>query len=656
MDSFEKLTDAELKKRQTVNTVVAFVSSRWQAAVSARSTVTADMVKVVRALQGTPLSGSHLIPELPLTYNITASIHRGIVALITDAFAATSESLFVVSTTTVPTIEDDVLQEIEDAVIETMQIQQAETGVLPADEVALDLREEMMFSVREALKIRAQDAAKELGDDIKDSFEENGWGRAITQAVSDFVAYPAMVIKAPAPVYKKKKVWVDNVMRITQEITQGVERIAPYNFYPAPNAQDVETADYLFELRTISANELAALAEDIAYDAKEISRVFAEHETGFSIVDSANDSKLFTTPNGLVQNQGVGFYDVQCFYGKIMGSHLSELGIEGTDPTRQYDAEVFVIGSCVIRAVLTGESGRPFHTLAYDPIPGSLWGHSPVTRLFDIQSVANNAFPAMVRDLQISGLHIELDTARLAEDDKLESTSITPGVVRLVKPSFDGTSSRAYNLFSVQSTAAAFREVINDLEEKAYKQVGFTRMTLGETQGSGTIGRTAGGVAAMLNQSAKGLRQVLRAMENQIIEPIVQSFIDHRLMNDPPEYIRGDVNVRARGLTGLVEREGQVESLQWQLQTLAAFAEKVDPATGKPIIPATVPLAIVKQMFRAKGLSTKGVFPDEDGGVEQPALAEGQQEVSQGMPLDNRSAVAKDAISTSNNPMGMSNA
>jgi hypothetical protein len=61
-------------------------------------------------------------------------------------------------------------------------------------------------------------------------------------------------------------------------------------------------------------------------------------------------------------------------------------------------------------------------------------------------------------------------------------------------------------------------------------------------------------------------------------------------------------------------------------------------------------------MFRAKGLSTKGVFPDEDGGVEQPALAEGQQEVSQDMPLDNRSAVAKDAIATSNNPMGMSNA
>jgi hypothetical protein len=193
------------------------------------------------------------------------------------------------------------------------------------------------------------------------------------------------------------------------------------------------------------------------------------------------------------------------------------------------------------------------------------------------------------------------------------------------------------------------------MEEKAYKLVGFTRMTLGETQGSGTIGRTAGGVAAMLNQSAKGLRQVLRSMENKIIEPIVQSFVDKRLMDDPPAHIRGDVNVRARGLTGLIEREGQVETLGWQLQSLSAFAGKVDPDTGKSIIPASVPLELTKQMFRAKGLSTKGIFPESDGSVAAPPPTPTVDMPGEPPPLDNRSAAAVDAMATSNNPMGIPN-
>jgi hypothetical protein len=659
--SLEPLTPEQQRKQTTTQALVALIETKWSAAVSARSAVTLQMNKAHNALKGKPLSGEYLLADLPITYNISASMHRGIVALLADTFAASAENLFVVNTTTVPTLTDEDTLMISQAVREASELENEMTGAPMTEADAMQLEQDMTADLREDLLTKAQDAAQVLGEEVKDSFEENGWASAITQGLYDFVAYPAMVVKAPAPVYKKKKVWDQGRMKIIHEVINGVERIAPYNFYPAPNAEDVQSADYIFELRTISANELVQLADDPLYDSKEIMRVFDEHPTGFALTGGSAANKLIMTTQTFTQNEGVGFYDVRCFYGKVMGVHLGELGIEGTDPMRQYEAEVFVIGSCVIRAVLTSESGRPFHTLAYDPVPGSLWGESPVTRLFDVQSALNNAFASMIADLQLSGLHVELTTSRLHSDDQIAGMSLAPRVVRKVNPDPSGSGRRAYDIFTVQPNSAAFRETMADLEEKAYKLVGFTRMTLGETQGSGTIGRTAGGVASMLNQASKLRLQLLRSIEGKIIEPVVQSFIDTRLMTNPPPEIRGDVNVRARGLTGMVEREGQVESLQWQLQTLAAFAEKVDPVTGRPIIPSTVPLALVKQMFRAKGLKTEGIFPEDTGGAEQMGAPEmgmpaSMQEPAGSVQLDNRSPDAAAAIEQSNNPMGMNNA
>ena len=82
------LTPEQQRKRSTVDAIVALIDTKWSAAVTARQGVSMEMVKSQRALKGEPITGEHLVPELPITYNITASIHRGIVALISDAFAA----------------------------------------------------------------------------------------------------------------------------------------------------------------------------------------------------------------------------------------------------------------------------------------------------------------------------------------------------------------------------------------------------------------------------------------------------------------------------------------------------------------------------------------------------------------------------------------
>ena len=140
-----------------------------------------------------------------------------------------------------------------------------------------------------------------------------------------------------------------------------------------------------------------------------------------------------------------------------------------------------------------------------------------------------------------------------------------------------------------------------------------------------------------------------------IIEPVVQVFTDWELMWSKDVQARGDVNVQARGITGLREQQAAVDDLQWALQSLSAIADKVNPATGQPIVPPTAVPMLLQRMFKLRGIPTEGMF-DQDyelvgtlqgGGNPAPSIMGG------GIALDGRSPAAAAAIQTANNPAGI---
>jgi hypothetical protein len=176
-------------------------------------------------------------------------------------------------------------------------------------------------------------------------------------------------------------------------------------------------------------------------------------------------------------------------------------------------------------------------------------------------------------------------------------------------------------------------------------------VAFGSPQGLGTLGRTAGGVSIILNQSTKAIKQALRMIESGLIEPVVQEFINYeiRTSNDPD--IRGDIRVYARGVSGLMEQEGKNGDLEWALQSISSMVGVVDPATQQPVVPITAVQRILYTMFKNKGLSTDGIFPDFD---REEAFGEltGQpmpQDPAGGVPdLQGRSPNAEAAIAAAN--------
>jgi hypothetical protein len=217
-------------------------------------------------------------------------------------------------------------------------------------------------------------------------------------------------------------------------------------------------------------------------------------------------------------------------------------------------------------------------------------------------------------------------------------------MVRLVKTDNNPNARRAFDIFNVTPNTAAFREEMTHLENSAYDLVGVPRMALGQTTGAGTIGRTADGVKTMLNQMLKVLKSVLMTLETDIIEPIVQSWVDWHLQWTQTLDIQGDVAVRARGLTGLLEQADQVDDLQWALQSLSAFKDAVDPTTQQPYVPADAVTRVLYRLFKAKGIPTKGMFTTDYDSQDALAAPAG---VPFGYGFDQAPAAPDTALATS---------
>ena len=662
---FEARTPAQLKKAASVTALVDLVNRRWLSATNARQTsgMSTAMIQARRVMRGEPVSGVHIDAELPIVLNVAAAIASGITAILRDAFVAASENLFIIKATEVPTLPPEMQAAIEAAVQAEIQ-QYAAIGAMPDTDQIISATTRLLEAAEEDADDMAQAAAKELGEKIKEMFQTNGWRGAFAEFLEDLAVYPAAIIKNTSIVRKARK-WVDGRLQFVSAIERGVERVAPWDFYVAPNAKDVQSAHYVIERRNcVSAADLLNLATDDRYDREEILKALNQYKDGYAVVMDDGITAVIRKPDGLntdiTEYKNNGTYDILCMYGQVRGEQLIEMGVQVSDPLMSYEAELYVIGDCCIKANLNPDPAgrRPFAMASFYPIAGQAWGNSPLMRLFDTQRAITSAFISMVGDLSLAGLHIELDSSRLHADDLMEPESIRPRQVRMVKPNPMGNAGRAYNIESVHPHAEAFRAAIDHLHAMSYELIGIPRLAFGDTNGAGTIGRTSSGIGAVLNQSAKLMKAVLRRLEENVIEVVVQAEVDWILHYEPTEGISGDAQVQARGLTGLMEQEKDTDALAWALQSLSPMVGKVDE-TGKAIVPGSAVKFVLAALLDAKGLPVDKIFPgykdQQEFGVSKPPLLQSpeQSDTMGGIQLDGRNAPLADGLDNANTTMGI---
>lgn len=633
-----------------IDTLGDMVVSRFRKAREAKMPHYNDMMDCLKLMNGQPLSApSGDGPDIVM--DISSPIVKNIVGLIRDIFVGSTAQPYTINATPVVELPEDVeaqlLEKIERELETFIAINGGDVNAVRAQVT------EMRAAVQLEENRKANVAAERLRTIIADRLYDADWEAQFIDFIDHFCIYPAAIMKAPAVNTRTVMRWDGTTVSPTTETVRQVENISPFDFFPAPYATDIQSADYVIERRRLTRNELLQLGSASGYDVDVIAEVFEANPNGAPLpYGSVDDDDISDTDIG--DKTDMDAFDALGYYGRIRNDLLAEYGIEFAEEEMHgaSEAEVWVVGGRVIKCLLNPDplGRRPFFKACFEKVPSSFWGASPAMKLRDTQRVCTASVRALVRNMQYSSGPIG-EVRKGAVKDGHAPNAIIPHTIRVVEEDNYGSGAPAYRFYTVPSLSNELVALFDKFMGYGYELIGIPRVAFGSPQGLGTLGRTAGGVSIILNQSTKAIKQALRMIESGLIEPVVQEFINYeiRTSNDPD--IRGDIRVYARGVSGLMEQESKNGDLEWALQSISSMVGVVDPTTGQPIVPATAVQRILYTMFKNKGLSTEGIFPDFD---RQEAFGEitGQampQNPTDSLPnLQGRSPNAEAAIAAAN--------
>lgn len=633
------------------------IAARFEKARAAKRPHYADMQDCLKLMHGQPLTPSDgRGPDI--TMDVSSPIVKGIVGLIRDIFMGTTAAPYTINATPVVELPDELEQELLEKVSADLDYMLAAAG---GDTSAV---RSQIDELRGVLKLeenrKAGIAAERLSTIIADRLYDADWETQFIEFIEHFCIYPAAIMKVPAIKEVVTMRWTGDTVEPVREVVRQVENISPFDFYPAPYAEDIQTADYVIERRRLTRNELLALRDAAGYSPDAIEAVFEDNPDGAPLSYDSEETDPATDTIG-VSKEDRDIYDAIGYYGRIRNDVLVEYGIDFTDDELlgSSEAEVWVVGKRVIKCLLNPDPAgrRPFYKASFERVAGSFWGASPAMKLRDTQKVCTASVRALVRNMQYSSGPIG-EVAKGRVKDGHDVTQIIPNTIRVVEPDDMSNGRAAYSFYTVPSLSNELTALFEKFLSYAYELIGIPRLAFGGTQGLGTIGRTSGGMSIVMNQSTKAIKHALRMLEKGVIEPVVQDFINYELRTSDDPEIRGDIRVYARGVSGLMEQESKNSDLEWALQSLSSMVGVIDPTTQQPVVPASAVQRILYQLFKNKGLSTEGIFPDFDKQEAFGELLAGQGVASPaGMPsdptgelptLDGRSPDAAAAIGDAN--------
>jgi hypothetical protein len=525
--------------------------------------------------------------------------------------------------TTIPDLPPDTDREIEQSfankVIEMLQAR----GQAPTQEEMSELREMIAQNYRFRLLQEAQNRADRMKYKIEDQFEQGGWGEAFNEFITDLVTFPSAFIKGP--VVRRQRVLGytkapngTTVVEATERLGPEFERVDPFRVYPEPGIRHINDG-YIFEHHHMSRMELADLIGVPGYDDDAIRKVL-EVGNGQSWINEdvelqkEEQERLFYAYNSPTE-----MYDALEFWGKVSGEMLRDWGLtseEVPDTAREYDANVWVVGNYVIKAVLNYDplGEKPYCKTSFIKQPGAFWGKAIPEIIEDIQNICNAAARSLVNNMAIaSGPQVEVNLERIPPGEDI--TQLHPWKIWQTMNDPLGSSAPAVRFSQPDSRASELMGVYDRFSRLADDHSGIPAYIYGDTNVQGA-GRTASGLSMLMGSAGKGIRQVVMHIDNDVIHPVVKRQFVYNMRYDPDESIKGDVDIVPRGAINLAVKETvNVRRVEFLNATANPFDIEIIGTDGRA--------AILREVAKGLQMPVDEIVPSrEKMSAEQKASAQ----------------------------------
>jgi hypothetical protein len=435
--------------------------------------------------------------------------------------------------TPMPDLSPRQTKEIQDAYANKVLAVLQGTGQAPDAETMAEIKEMVSQDYRFKILQDAHNRSDKMKVKINDQFAQGGWEQAFNDFITDLVTYPSAFVKGPVVRRQRALGWTTDetgrtVVEPIERLAPEFERVDPFRIYPEPGITRIDEG-YLFQHHPLSRMELSDLIGVPGYDDDAIRK----------ILDIGNGQSWISEDVELIkQEEERKFYsymrptevfDALEFWGKISGKMLIEWGMseeDVPDEAREYDANVWLVGSYVIKAVLNYDplGQKPYAKTSFIKCPGAFWGKGIPEIIEDVQSVCNAAARALVNNMGISsGPQVEVNLDRIPPNEDI--TQMYPWKIWQTLNDPVGSSAPAVRFNQPEDNANTLISVYERFARLADEHSGIPSYLYGDldTQGAG---RTASG----------------------------RQFV-YNMRYDEDESIKGDAEIVARGAVNLAVKE-----------------------------------------------------------------------------------------------------
>ena len=464
--------------------------------------------------------------------------------------------------TPIPDLNPAQTKEVQAMFAERVLKMVEEYGKAPNTEEMREIKEMVSQDYRFAIMREAQNRADRMKIKIQDQFAQGGWEASFNDFITDLVTYPAAFVKGPIVRRQRALGWKTDatgrtVVEPIERLAPEYERVDPFRIYPEPGISDINEG-YLFELHRMTRMELSDLIGVPGYDEDAIRQILEEGNGTSWINEDVELQKDEEERKYYAYMRPTTEFDALEFWGKVSGKMLVEWGLseeEVPDQAREYDANVWLVGNYVIKAVLNYDplGEKPYAKTSFIKCPGAFWGKGIPEIIEDLQGVCNAAARALVNNMGISsGPQVEVNVERLPPNEDI--TNLTPWKIWQTINDPVGSSAPAIRFTQPDSRATELMGVYEKFSRLADDHSGIPAYVYGDLNVQGA-GRTSSGLSMLMGAAGKGIRQVVMHIDTDVVKPIVMRQFVYNMRYDEDESIKGDVEVIAKGAINLAVKE-----------------------------------------------------------------------------------------------------
>ena len=413
-------------------------------------------------------------------------------------------------------------------------------------------------------------AAKKMQKKIQDQLEESSAGKHLRSTAFEMSLFGTGVMKGPFALDKEYPNWDDDgeYDPLFKTVPQ-VSHVSVWNFYPDPDANNMDEAQFVIERHKMSRTQLRGLKRRPFFRSSVIDDVI---ERGENYVKKYWEDDLAD----YAPEHGIDRFEVLEYWGMVDVDMLKEQDVEIPKELTDFDelqANAWVCNGKLLRLVLNPfkPSKIPYAAAPYELNPYSFFGVGIAENMDDTQTLMNGFMRMAVDNAVLSGnLLIEVDETNLVPGQDL---SVYPGKVFRRQ---GGAPGQAIFGTKYPNVSQENMMMFDKARVLADESTGFPSFAHGQTGVSG-VGRTASGISMLMGAAQGSIKSVIKNVDDYLLRPLGEGLFRFNMQFDFDPNIKGDLEVKARGTESLMANEIRSQRLMQFLQiasspSLAPFA------------------------------------------------------------------------------------